>query len=1134
MNRRALLVVGAWVAILGTPALAQIHAIGVRRLLPTFSDAEAKSTGPGHPWFNGPYLPALHPGPGFINSFVPALQVEAPLIVLHTPGGVAFPVALHHSSMAAYSNPVLGLKWNHSLWVFMLPYVEQDGVQRMGIYWGEHREQRFKLQGGQWAPIDGYRDTLQTTPTTATLTLHDRTRLEFFAGPIAGKPAYKLDRIIDTSGNTIEINHDSLGRVASATDPFGRTVTLTYNANNGRLGEVTFAYQTFSRTWDIGYNPMNLPAQIVYPQVTTDLGPQTYSTSFQYDLRSNITHVTDREGHTWLYGYDIAPAPDRLRWAQPPGNTPAERFEYKWIDPLTREFVDPVGNTTLVGYDKADRVVKWIVGEQLPGGLWVTTVHYLDPDFSWSPSIVTAPSGTTWKFDWDAAGNMVGYTDPAGHRWDYAFDQFNNLTQILQPLVTDAWGITEPARRQTIFEYDPNHRLILLRRLAAFSSPLSVYHEWFFVYSLLGQLTQVTNPLGPGHTWTCAYDPGHGNLVKITSPETRTFEWLYTEPEGTYGFTVPDAVRNGLMQTTNLVRDEWGRLRVKDYPFSPDEKFSWDGLSRLTRTEGGPFAIPTFYTYHDFGGLFTQQRGPQFIQIDRLPNGLRSAVTESGVPMPRNLQYQYGPRNELVTLIDSGAAINFAYDLDLRLISRSLPNGATASFFYLDGLLKSIVHKDAGLLPFATFSYTYQTNGQRMQVTELDGSVVRYGYDLLNRLEREERTGIVPYDFEWTYDGAGNRLTQALNGLVENDYTYDHDNLLQSMTLPPSLSRQYTWDGAARLTQRATSGPATSSTETFFSDDAGRLIHAETVIKGGVSTILGPDSFYNALGQRVMRRTFTLLGRPESQTGFFDLALSPFREEKVSFQGGQTSFRPTFAGGLVRWLDANTGQCMYPATDADGSVRAWTDNSGAVGPYTAVSNAFGQHMLDQGPRPPYAFAADSAVRNDGDLGWLALPGGAFYSPLEQIIVGAGDDLATPAFEFAPSLGGYPYPHIILPIEDEFSIAGRGANIDVFSIAGRGAMAAPAFQQIAPTSNVIILCQLPTDCYQGGAEPATPPAWTTAPLPYPSPAARRCIWCHCPEWQEGVRTGNWSDWRRRNEGYLQLQPKLEHYDWRLFD
>ncbi|MBI4584270.1 MAG: RHS repeat protein [Planctomycetes bacterium] len=944
--------------------------------LPTFSEAEARGSGPGHPWQGGPWLGALNAWllRDLVNLASLSLQARAFLVALRTPSGLTVPVSLYHNSQAAYSNPVLPKKWNHSLWVFLLPYVEQDNIQRMGLYWGNHTEQRFKLQGGQWTPLDGYRDGLQTTPTGATLTLHDQTRLEFFAGYLAGKRAYLLDRIVDTSGQAIDLDYDMSGRVASATDPAGRTLALTYNPD-GRLAQVTFAYGAFSRSWEMRYENDTL-AQIVYPPVTTDAGPQVYTASFAYDPRGNIVKTTDRERNEWLYGYDFTPVPDRLRWVQPPGNTPAQRFEYKWLDPVTREFVDPVGATSRITYDAFNRVVSWSQVTTTQGFTWA--LQYTDGDYPWAPSIVRAPSGTSWQYDYDPAGNPIGAIDPAGNRWDYTYDAFNNLVQVLQPLIRDVWGNTEPGRRRMDLDYDSNHRLILRRRLARFASPLNESHEWSYLYNPFGQVTHATDPLGRTTVYT--YDP-LGNLIEVRSPEGRTFEWKHFDPEGTFGFTLPDAVVNGLGQLTKLARDEWGRLRMKDYPASPDEKYSYDGLSRLVRAEDA-FTPPTVYTYYASGPLLAQERGPQRLQIARLPNGRRASVVESGVPLPRNLQYQYDQRNLLKTLIDGGAQIGFAYDEDGRLIQRTLPNGVSAEYAYNFGKLTSIGHRQPGGPLFAVFDYGYQANGQRMQVVEMGGAAtVRYGYDLLDRLAREERSGAVPYEFRWIYDAAGHRLSQLQDGLL-TEYSHDQDGLLTQMTGPPG-ARTYAWDAAGRLVQRTFS----RITETFAYDDAGRLIHADQV-QQGMLPLPWRDYLYNALGRRILRLAFAALGQPESQTAFSDAAGAPFREERISLQGGgQTSFRPTFAGGLVRWLDVNTGQCMYPATDADGSIRAWTDNSGAVGPYAAVYNAFGQAILDQGPRPPYAFAADSGARNDGDFGWLALPGGGFYSPVEQILVG---------------------------------------------------------------------------------------------------------------------------------------------------
>ncbi len=989
-------------------ALLLVGPSGCSTVVPTFSEAEANSTGPGHAWqggWVGPLNELLLRDAVNIYSF--AKQTEVILAVLRTPGGVTVPVALHHNSMAAYSNPALGPKWNHSLWVFMLPYYEQDNILRMGIYWGNHREQRFIFQNDQWEPLDGYRDALQTTPTNATLTLHDQTRLEFFAGSVAGQPGYQLDRIVDTSGNTIEVDYDIEGRVACATDPHSRRFEFLYTAPGNRLGELRFVVGAWSRSWFFQYSNGRIES-IQLPPVTTDAGVQNYTAQFAYDPGSNIVSLTDLEPHEWTYGYDTSPNADRLRYAFMPGNL-QESWVFDWIDPLTRRITDPRGVSVELEFDPQVRLAHLL--DPL-GNPWVRA--FANVNYPWAASSITAPSGTTWSYDFDPAGNIVGYTDPASQRWDYSFDTFNNLTQILQPLVTDAWGNTEPARRRTDLVYNAQHLPIEVRRM---NEP-GFFYVWTLAYSPQGQVAQISNP--PGNAVAYAYDL-FGNLAQVTSPAGRTFQWLYEDPELTFGFTVPNAVVSGLGQRTELVRDEWGRLRVKDYLIGADDQYAYDGLNHLILHQVGA-APPTNFAYNPAGLLAFQIRDTQSIQIDRLPNGLPSMVTEVGMPMPRTLEYQYGPRNELTTLIDDGATISFAHDADLRLTQRALPNGASTMYAYANGRLASITHRDVSNIAFASAAYAYQANGQRMQADEAAGnltSTTRYGYDMVNELVHEQRTGAVPYDFEWTYDTAGNRLTQEENGQTTRQYSYDIDNLLQSMTGVDQ--RQYTWDNAGRLVQRViTDDAGVTTTESFLYVSGGRLFHVNRTVDGG-PLMPWRNYVYNALGGRIARGAIDASGLPESDTDYLDLATVPFREEKTSLPGGeQSSFRPTFAGGLVRWLDATTGQCMYPATDADGSVRAWTDNAGTVGPYVSVYDAFGETILDQGPRPPYAFNGDAGTRNDGDFGWLLIGDRVFYSPVEQIIVGAGD-----AVPFCGSVSDEPPPYGSFRVRDWEWVEGVG-------------------------------------------------------------------------------------------------------------
>jgi RHS repeat-associated protein len=60
---------------------------------------------------------------------------------------------------------------------------------------------------------------------------------------------------------------------------------------------------------------------------------------------------------------------------------------------------------------------------------------------------------------------------------------------------------------------------------------------------------------------------------------------------------------------------------------------------------------------------------------------------------------------------------------------------------------------------------------------EIDGSLVSYAYDFTNQLKNEQRSGSTPYNTTYSYDRAGNRLTQNDTGVLTT-YTYNQANEL--------------------------------------------------------------------------------------------------------------------------------------------------------------------------------------------------------------------------------------------------------------------------------------------------------------------------------------------------------------------
>jgi len=116
---------------------------------------------------------------------------------------------------------------------------------------------------------------------------------------------------------------------------------------------------------------------------------------------------------------------------------------------------------------------------------------------------------------------------------------------------------------------------------------------------------------------------------------------------------------------------------------------------------------------------------------------------------------------------DNGAA---------KSITRS--SGVKTSFTYTktDRLETLKTTKNDALVE--EFSYKYDFNGNMTEKIDRKGTT-SYNYDALNRLEKVTETGnkITSY----TYDKAGNRLTQTANGKTTT-YTYDNRNRLTATT----------------------------------------------------------------------------------------------------------------------------------------------------------------------------------------------------------------------------------------------------------------------------------------------------------------------------------------------------------------
>ncbi len=918
-----------------------------RAMPPPISPEQARACGPGHPWqgdLDG------------VNPFSRARHTDIELFEVTARGGLPFGFSLRHNSKAVFSNPSLGSKWSHSFDTH-LDVWNQAGMPRAALVWGDHRVQLFERQGGTWTPLDGYRDDLVPVGTSFAVTLHDRTRLQFERAFFAGKSRHRLARIVDPSGNTISLAYTG-GRLSQVLDPSGRAIALAYDGS-GLLSSIRFKVAGMTdRTWTVVRDVIGGMRSVILPRVTTSGGPIDYEVSLQADSRGNIEFLVDPTGRTWQTFYDSGVDEDAVRSLLAPGS--AQPIDIESLTASVVRIRDELGVEATYEYDGLSRLVSRTLGDS------EVSFAYADPEYAWAPSRATTGTGKQWRLDHDARGNVVGATDPASQRWDYAYDSRNNLIEVFEPLVTDAWGVTESARHRTVYEYDGLDRLV--RVLEDLDGTGSSFVTTDLERDAFGQLTRVVDP-NSGST-VYSYD-ARGNLTRIVTPMGRTTRWLFETANATFGFSAPNAVIDGTGQRGDLVRDEWGRLVGESFPDASGAQYQYDGANRLVRMVDA--SGTTDWTYDPRGLVQDELRGPTLVHSDYYPNGLRAHLHESGPSGTRDIDYAYTARKELQSIVDGGLVTSFLYDLDGQLIRSMLPNGARTERIHTNGRLARVEHYGAGNVLFASYAYSYQQNGLVKSVTELGGSQVRYGYDFLDRLVREQRTGSAPYEFRWSYDAAGNLLDQLSSGVLTT-YAHDADGCVVQRKVGGNAPEPYVWDGCGRLTERSVGG----SQEGFAYDFHGRLTHVSR-FDPAFGWRPSFDLAYDGLDRRVSRVAFDHAGQPQSWSSYTFDGSSVLREERQDWIAGPGCFQATWAHGLSSWRDTISGRGEWPATDGVGSLRKETDEWGQPLAYNGMFNAYGQPIQDAGSRPPFAFAADAGSFSDLCPGTV-VTGGELYEP----------------------------------------------------------------------------------------------------------------------------------------------------------
>ncbi|EOT8833098.1 PAAR-like domain-containing protein [Escherichia fergusonii] len=549
----------------------------------------------------------------------------------------------------------------------------------------------------------------------------------------------------------------------------------------------------------------------------------------RYDMLGRVTEIVTPEGYfndRFIYNeaerqsiYLDAEGGQTLVWYNEEGLTVRE------ADPLGRETLTVWENHRRKSVtDALGRVTEWdynrhgdITRLSLPGGI---TLHYRYDD-NGNLTRFQGPGNKVWLFDYDEHGGLLRTTDPQGRQGSRLYGDHGELLQQVLP-DGETWR----------YGYDPLHRL------SRVEDPLQ--GETLLAQDMLGRLLEVRDPLRQVTAWqhSTQHASPEGSVTQTTLPDGVVQRQAYSAGKKVASFT------DGEGKTTRYEYGSFDRVMAVVRPDGQRYTFEYDGLLRLTQVTDAEGK--TWRYDRDLAGQVIRETDftGRVMAYEYDAAGRRTCTRHPDGHLIR-WYYDHGDRllrQQVFRLRDGheqpGAATDYAYDTEYRLISATTPDARVAFEYDADG------NVTAETVNGHRVEHVYDPLSGRPVAWRLGGVEMAFTWGAMGRLAQWQVNGHAP--LRLSHNALGREIKRHSDaGFLHGQRHSETGNLIEqwagrmeagSTTLPLDVSRYMEYDRAYNITHTGDRRWG----DTRYRHDLNDQI---TLAEGGVRTLPREEAF---------------------------------------------------------------------------------------------------------------------------------------------------------------------------------------------------------------------------------------------------------------------------------------------------